>query len=170
MYEAELLRPFLGCTETIFRSMLGSDLELVNSGELKGRLSLLRISGVVSMNGLAEGNVVVSCSESMALGVTEAMLGSRPTSLDDDDVFDAVKELANMVGGSAKSKLPQFRLRLSLPSALCGPRQVISFDPQIRPYHLSYVNEWGQLGVTVGMRMLPEHLEEIASAFETAAV
>ena len=60
------------------------------------------ISGVIGLSGRAVGTVVINLSEEVALKAASVMLMTEMTSLN-DDVLDAVGELANMIAGQAKS-------------------------------------------------------------------
>ncbi|RJK92451.1 chemotaxis protein CheX [Vallicoccus soli] len=60
----------------------------------------------VGVTGTWGGHVTVSCSPETAAALTSTMLGLEPGEASQEDVADAVGELANMVGGSVKGMLP----------------------------------------------------------------
>lgn len=102
--------------ENVFQTMMGMEVRLVDTpfppaGEL--------ITAVVSLAGTWKGAVLVECGLEGALLFTSRMLGvDLPASLN-DDVRDALGELANMVGGNLKSVLPG-GVGLSLPTVVWG--------------------------------------------------
>jgi chemotaxis protein CheX len=72
------------------------------------------VSAYVSITGAWAGTVVVTFSEALARAATADMLRRPQGTLSTDDVSDAVGELANMIGGNVKARMPE-------PSALSLP-------------------------------------------------
>jgi chemotaxis protein CheX len=65
------------------------------------------ISAWVDITGPWTGSVVLTCAPATAAALTESVLMTRPpTVVDDEDVADALGELANVLGGNIKSVLP----------------------------------------------------------------
>jgi chemotaxis protein CheX len=100
----------------VFQTMMAMDVQTVDtpfppSGEL--------ITAAISLAGSWKGAVLVECGLQEAFLFTSRMIGiDVPTSLN-DDVRDALGELANMVGGNLKSVLPS-GVSLSLPTVVWG--------------------------------------------------
>ena len=77
------------------------------------------VSAWVDITGPWTGSVVLTCAPATAEALTECVLMTRPpTVVDDEDVADALGELANVLGGNIKSVLPG-ESRLGLPQV--GP-------------------------------------------------
>ncbi len=73
------------------------------------------VSAWVDITGPWTGSVVLTCTPATAEALTECVLMTRPpTVVDDEDVADALGELANVLGGNIKSVLPG-ESRLGLP-------------------------------------------------------
>jgi hypothetical protein len=72
------------------------------------------VSAWVDIIGPWTGSVVLTCAPATAEALTESVLMTRPpTVVDDEDVADALGEVANVLGGNIKSVLPgEFRLGL----------------------------------------------------------
>jgi chemotaxis protein CheX len=68
----------------------------------------------VSLTGAWDGHVIIGMTEAAAATVAAAMLDLDPATVTDDDINDATGEWVNVVGGNAKSLLPQ-PCQLSLP-------------------------------------------------------
>jgi chemotaxis protein CheX len=65
------------------------------------------VSAWVDIVGPWTGSVVLTCAPATATALTESVLMTRPpTVVDDEDVADALGELANVLGGNIKSVLP----------------------------------------------------------------
>ncbi len=79
------------------------------------------VSAWVDIIGPWTGSVVVTCAPATAAALTESVLMSRPPEVvDDEDVADALGELANVLGGNIKSVLPGDS-RLGLPQIGVAP-------------------------------------------------
>jgi hypothetical protein len=79
------------------------------------------VSSWVDIIGPWTGSVVVTCAPATAAALTESVLMTRPPEVvDDEDVADALGELANVLGGNIKSVLPG-ESRLGLPRVGSAP-------------------------------------------------
>jgi chemotaxis protein CheX len=79
------------------------------------------VSAWVDIVGPWTGSVVLSCAPATAEALTESVLMTRPpTVVDDEDVADALGELANVLGGNIKSVLPG-ESKLGLPRIGAAP-------------------------------------------------
>lgn len=82
-------------------------------------------TGVVQITGDFEGAVTIQLTEHKATEVAALMFAMEPEEIGEEEVSDAVGELANMAGGNVKSTLSG-SCQLSLPSVTSG-----------RDYHVS---------------------------------
>jgi len=108
-------------TQEIFSSMIMLD---VSPGEpyKRGEEQLKNsISGIIGLAGATKGLLAIHLSNAAALAVTTAFLGMDVEQID-EDVRDAVGELANMLGGSLKAVIDPngSEVQLSMPSAVYG--------------------------------------------------
>jgi len=79
------------------------------------------VSAWVDIIGPWTGSVVLTCAPATAAALTESVLMTRPPEVvDDEDVADALGELANVLGGNIKSVLPGDS-RLGLPQIGSAP-------------------------------------------------
>ncbi len=74
--------------------------------------SLMRAS--VTIQGTTNAIVTVDCSADLARRLGAAMFSAEPSSLSDEEVGDALGEIANIIGGNIKALLPG-PSRLGLP-------------------------------------------------------
>lgn len=154
--QAEHINPFLRSLATTFTMMLGCE---VKRGPLAVTASGRRrhpISGVIGLSGQAVGTVVINLSEEAALRAASALLLTEMSEID-DDVVDAVGELANIIAGAAKAELDQFDLSVSLPNVVIGNDHEIRFPTGARPICVPYETDFGPLVMEVG-------LEDVATA------
>ena len=113
-------------TQEIFSSMVMLD---VSSGEpFKRDDSKLinSISGIIGLAGAVKGMLAIHLPNEAAMAVTTAFLGMDVEEID-EDVCDAIGELANMLGGSMKSILDPSgsEIQLSMPSAIHGEEYAV---------------------------------------------
>jgi chemotaxis protein CheX len=85
------------------------------------------ISGMVGMAGTYNGLASIHMPTELAMRATSSMLGTAITELN-DDVNDAIGEMANMIAGSFKLRLSKSGLdiQLSTPSVIFGKEYFIA--------------------------------------------
>jgi len=115
------------------------------------------VNGVIGLSGRAQGSVIVCLSETVALRAAAAMLMMDVNDFDglDNDVVDAVGEVANMVAGSAKAELEEFQLSISLPNVVLGHPADIRFPSEVKPIAVTFQCPWGDMALQVGFTPLP---------------
>ncbi len=108
-------------TQEIFSSMIM--LEVTPGAPYQRDKSKLTdsISGIIGLAGNIKGMLAIHLPTELALAVTTAFLGMEVEEID-DDVRDAIGELANMLGGNLKSALDPkgSEIKLSMPSTVSG--------------------------------------------------
>ncbi len=108
-------------TSDVFASMIFLDIE---PGEVLENEDTVLESNITSMIGLAgdlKGLLAVHCPGEVAMEITGSMLGMEVKELD-EDVKDAIGEIANMVAGGLKTALAgEGRdIQLAIPTAIVG--------------------------------------------------
>lgn len=113
-------------TQEIFSSMVM--LEVTPGKPFKRADSTLvnSISGIIGLAGTTKGMLAIHLPDKAALAVTTAFLGMDVEEID-EDVCDAIGELANMLGGSMKAILDPngSKVQLSMPSAVHGKEYAV---------------------------------------------
>lgn len=117
------LKAFVTKTLTdVFDTMLSMNLEQMNGG-VEGIDGGNQIVGSVGFAGNVLGNVNIHVTDDFARLITAEMLGMETGEIDsEEEVFDVIGELCNMVGGDIKSRLCDsgFTCELSIPSVAGG--------------------------------------------------
>lgn len=160
--EVDLINPFLCATCDVFRTMLGCDVSRGMPGLKQKRTPSFEVNGLIGFSGTYHGMVVVSLSESTAIGITERLLGHCPTAVD-DDVVDAVGEVTNMIAGSAKAHLERFQLSIGLPTVICGKHHIVTFPSNSTPISLPLNTDLGAICVDIGLSKMPADVEPAAT-------
>jgi len=79
------------------------------------------ISGMLGFSGDIKGMLRIHCPDRVAMAITGSLLGMEVDQID-DDVNDAIGEIANMVAGGLKVNLAKHNksIELSIPTAIGG--------------------------------------------------
>jgi chemotaxis protein CheX len=115
--QAQMTAPDLAMiVEESATTMLGIDLgERVDDEPTPG----CTLCASVQFTGTWEGAVAVGCDERLGHEIAGSMFGVEPGTASDDEVGDALGELANMIAGNVKPLLPG-AASLSLPTVVSG--------------------------------------------------
>ena len=107
----------------IWTSMLGFPVQARSEpAEMNGTRHL---SASVQISGGWDGTVLVSCAEGLARKVAATMFDVEESSTTDDEIRDALGEVANMTAGNVKALVESY-CRLSLPMVAEGRELAIS--------------------------------------------
>lgn len=117
----ELSKSITDATVEIFTAMVMMD--ITPGSPITEQLKPLRnsITGMVGLAGTHKGVLAIHVPNGVAIAITSNFLGMEVTSVD-EDVQDAIGEVANMLAGSVKSILADSgrEIQLSLPSTIQG--------------------------------------------------
>jgi len=118
---SELIPKIVDATVEIFTGMVMMDIS--QDGEPTDELGPMKdsITGMVGLAGTHKGMLAVHFPNSLALAITTSFLGMEVDEIN-EDVQDAVGEIANMLGGNVKTILSDKGkdIQLSLPSTISG--------------------------------------------------
>jgi len=108
-------------------------------------------SNLTSMIGLAgdlQGVLAVHCPKDAALGITGAMLGMTVDDIN-EDVLDAIGEIANMVAGGLKTSLAgdNITTELAIPTTVLGKAVRTSGQAGVSRFILPFATPVGDFGV-----------------------
>jgi chemotaxis protein CheX len=113
--------------QEVFSTMLMVDLqpeEVIENGECEIASNL---TSMIGLGGGIRGMLAIHCPASVARGITSGLLGMEVLELD-EDVKDAVGEVANMVAGNLKISFAKsgIDIELAIPTSIVGNSFVIS--------------------------------------------
>lgn len=119
--EEQIAGYVIDATREVFSTMVM--MEVVDEFPLKEPVSRFKcsITGMVGFAGTYSGVISIHCPVALALQITSNMLGIDCDEVN-DDLNDAIGEIANMLGGSAKQVLSKGGLdvKLSIPTVISG--------------------------------------------------
>jgi len=106
------------------------------------------LSSMIGLAGDLKGVLAIHCSESAALGIAGAMLGMECSEID-DDVKDAIGEIANMVAGGLKTALAVdgVNTELAIPTTVQGKNVRTSGRSGVQRFIIPFAIPVGPFGV-----------------------
>ncbi|RII29985.1 MAG: chemotaxis protein CheX [Geobacter sp.] len=127
MNEEQLAKYVIDATREVFSTMVMMD--PADDYPIKEPLNRFRcsITGMVGFAGTYSGVVSIHCPVALALKITSSMLGMECEEVN-EDLNDAIGEIANMLGGNVKQVLSKGGLdvKLSIPTVISGEDYTIN--------------------------------------------
>lgn len=108
----------ISLVENIWSSMLGLDISVSNS-VLSNSDDKTTVGATIQITGPSKACVMLLCSLEYSKYAAAAMLGMSQDEISEEEAFDAIGELANMVGGSIKEIMGS-QYHISLPTIAVG--------------------------------------------------
>ena len=102
-----------------------------------------RIVGTVGFAGKVMGCINLHVGNKFAEIITASMLGMEPEEIEsDEDIYDVIGELSNMIGGDLKSRLCDAGLecQLSIPSTTSGSNFKIESKGWIKQERIAFIS------------------------------
>lgn len=119
--EEQLAKYIIDATQEVFTTMIMMD--AADDYPLQEPINRFKcsITGMVGFAGTYSGVISIHCPVSLALKITSSMLGMECDEVN-EDLNDAIGEIANMLGGSVKQVLSKGGLdvKLSIPTVISG--------------------------------------------------
>lgn len=117
----ELAQFLADATLEVFASMVFIDITTEASPGGAPETVEPALSSLIGLAGDVKGLLAVHCPAPVALAITSSMLGMEVTELD-EDVKDAIGEIANMIAGGLKVSLAadHKKIELAIPTTVIG--------------------------------------------------
>jgi len=154
--KAKYINPFIVATNEVFTKSLSCAVTRTQLFATKNFNPLFDVTGIIGMSGTAEGCVAISLSRDVAIQATAWMTQEAPPAEINEDVADAVGEIANMIAGSSRADLAQDQLTITLPTVKIGKSFLIDFPAKSFPICIGFDSDWGPLAIQVGLQALDE--------------
>ncbi|WP_051553537.1 chemotaxis protein CheX [Desulfobulbus elongatus] len=147
---AEINDKLIESTIEIFTGMVM--MEVASAGDPLEKIGPLKksITGMVGLAGTHKGVLAVHFPNEVALAVTSNFLGMEVGEIN-EDVQDAIGEIANMLGGNLKTILSDRGrdIQLSLPSTIFGDEYAFSSQAESEQVILPFQSPNGMFYVEV---------------------
>ena len=151
--DVKYINPFLISIKNIFNTMIDVPFQLGKPHVKKEGVPYFEVSGVIGLSGSVVGSVVISLSEQLALQLASALACEEMTELN-DDVTDAIGEIANMIAGGAKKEFPGDQNAISTPSVIIGKHRVV-YPSDTPIICIPCETSMGRLAVDVAVKEVP---------------
>jgi len=118
----QYVKPFVNATLNTFKNFVGIEASVGHPHfSDRGVVEFERdISAVIGLTGEIRGAVVVSMKKEVAIKITDNLVGASHSDLD-DDVVDALGEIANIIAGNMKQEVPAGeKILISRPTVVKG--------------------------------------------------
>lgn len=148
--QQSILNAFISATTGVFQTMVGREVTAQSPFLVRSANCEEDLSAIIGLSGGLPGTVIVGVDRALAIDFTERVIGHKTTQID-EEVIDAVGEIANMIVGAAKCKLTTYKLSISLPSVICGKGLTVNFPRQVRPVCLPFDCEGSRLTLRIGL-------------------
>jgi len=143
--DAKLINPFVKATLNVLKTMAFLDVEPKQPYLKKDIKAKGDVSSVIGLSGETSGTISVSFMEPCILSIVSNMFGEKMTELN-EEVMDAVGEIANMISGQARQDLENMGkvLYAAIPTVISGKDHTISHMTTAPimavPFHTEYGN------------------------------
>ncbi len=137
---------FFGLAESVWSSTLGLDLQ--RADDIDGKIGDTTLTSCVQITGDWEGAVTVRCSTSLAEKLAAAMFAMEISEVSEDEIRDAIGEIANMTGGNVKGLAPGTNT-LALPTVSEGGEDALSIAKTRQLNHIVGISEGEPIVFTV---------------------
>jgi chemotaxis protein CheX len=119
--EEQLAKYIVDATKEVFSTMVMLDADAEYPIQEPVNRFKCSITSMVGFAGIYSGVISIHCPVSLALKITSNMLGVECDEVN-DDLNDAIGEIANMLGGGVKQVLSKGGLdvKLSIPTVISG--------------------------------------------------
>ena len=113
--DANLVNPFIEATISTLETTAQVQVKALKPYLKKAKAATGEITGVMEMSGDFSGSISISFTEKGILAIVSTMFGEEMTELN-DEIKDAVGEIANMISGQVTNKLAEMgnTLKVSL--------------------------------------------------------
>ena len=111
----------LEAAKEVFETMIFMNIE--NAAGQEAKMDGTMFLGTITFKGGIEGCLSISMEEACGIAVAKNMLCMEPDDdIPDEDLADAIGEVANMVMGSVKTRLQDTipNVEISIPTVICG--------------------------------------------------
>lgn len=142
-----IAKPFCNAAHAFFGMMLESRCAIKDVRSV-GDHDLEPITASIGIRGHINGLVCISVTEDMAKKVLHRLTGLETEELD-DFVIDAVREMANMIGGQGKRELSSRELVLGLPEIVIDEHHLLSNGEWATIQHILLETDVGHCTLTL---------------------
>lgn len=149
--KVEHVNPFLKATRETFATMIGIEVKPGKPSLKQGSGVNYDVSGIIGLSGKAKGSIALSFPRESAIQIVSQFIGEPLKDLN-DDVVDAIGELANIVAGCAKKELVEFNVQISLPTVILGAHHQVKDPKDVLSMVIPFSSTLGTFDLAVSLK------------------
>lgn len=148
--DVNLINPFLESTLHVLKTIAGIDAEKGKPYLKKDTVARGDVSGVIGLAGDMNGIISVTFTEKCILYIVTGMFGEEVKEIN-EEIGDAVGEIANMISGQARQKLEKLgtNLQAAIPSVVMGKDHTIQHLTKQPIIALPFSTQGGEFTVEI---------------------
>lgn len=152
--KVEYINPFINATINALSTMAAIEPSIGKIFLKDSQRLPCDISGTIGVAGDATGSVTVNLPEAVALTIVGNMLGIPVTAIN-EEVKDAIGEIANMIAGGAKGELTQmgFSFRIALPVVCVGKEHYTNYPKDVKCVVIPFTLNGDEFSVEIALKM-----------------
>ena len=152
------VNPFVKTTLSAFKEFAGINID-AGAPCFSSRICDFEqdISSVIGLSGDIRGAVVLTMKKAFAIKITDALVGTKHTDLD-EDVVDAMGEMVNVIAGNVKQYVEGGeKIEISLPTVIKGRNHTFAWPGKYsRILYLSFKHEDDTFYLMVDMEKITD--------------
>jgi chemotaxis protein CheX len=123
-----VINPYISATVDLLSTMAGLHAEKKEVFLKRNYRLFGDISGIMSLTGAVEGQVVVCFEEKLAREIVARIMSAKPEGLTKDELREGIGEVVNIVAGNAKAVLAstEYAHQIGLPTVAIGQGHEVS--------------------------------------------
>jgi chemotaxis protein CheX len=148
--DVEIINPFVEGAVHVLKTMASTDARAEAPYVKKDRVAKGDVSSVIGLTGEAKGTVSVTFTGACILDVVSRMFGEQMEDLN-EEIGDAVGEIANMISGYARQKLEERgrSLKAAIPTVVMGKDHRLSYKTNCSVIAIPFTTDSGKFTIEV---------------------
>ncbi len=148
--DANFVNFFLEATFYVFETTASTTVKARKPYRKRDKIAKGDITCIIALTGDFKGTVSISFAEACILSIVSKMFGEEMTDLN-DEIKDAVGELANMISGQATTKFTETgnTVNAELSTVMMGPDHELDHLPDQPIIAMPYTTDSGEFTVEV---------------------
>jgi chemotaxis protein CheX len=159
--DVKLINPFLDATVEVLKKMAFVEPRPGKVYLKESSIAHGDVSGIIGITGDATGSLAISFSEACICHLIESMLG-EPCSEANQDVFDCVGEITNMISGVARTHMERDGMVVyaAIPSVIYGKNHMINHILKSPSIVIPFVTDHGTFVADVCIKRTMEEVKK----------
>ncbi|MBW2037537.1 MAG: chemotaxis protein CheX [Deltaproteobacteria bacterium] len=125
--DVKLINPFIDATFNVLETMASTKATAGKPYLKRDKTAQGDVTGIIGLTGETRGTISISFTKNSILPIVSKMFGEEMKELN-DEIKDAVGEIANMISGQARQGLEEMgrSLKAAIPTVIMGPNHTIT--------------------------------------------